>query len=110
MIPAMCVHTFACQRPHGPDPTFSKKRRTTSHTGYGRDVIIGRIICLRLLGSDAVYRVVEESGSGVVAQVISAPGLRPGFRMRISDEAVRRMEAGARPRGSKDKPRQPPRR
>jgi hypothetical protein len=46
----------------------------------------------RRLGSEAVYRVVDEDGRIVTAEVVRAPGLEPGTRVRLLARAVRAME------------------
>jgi hypothetical protein len=46
----------------------------------------------RMLGSEAVYRVYEEDDSVVTAEVIHAPGLAQGTRVRLLTRAVRAME------------------
>jgi hypothetical protein len=58
-------------------------------------VVVGgeRLLRRTMLGSDAVYRVVEEDAGGVVVEVVSAPGLEPGFRMRLTPEVAAEMEA-----------------
>jgi hypothetical protein len=49
---------------------------------YGRTV----------LGSSAIYRVVANEGELVVVEVVRAPSLAPGVRMRFSRSAVTAME------------------
>jgi hypothetical protein len=44
------------------------------------------------LGSEAVYEIVEVSGDIVTADVVSAPGLEAGQRVRLMAKAVRAME------------------
>ena len=46
----------------------------------------------RMLGSEAVYRVLEEDDSIVVVEVIRAPGLAQGARVRLLARAARAME------------------
>jgi hypothetical protein len=46
----------------------------------------------RMLGSEALYEVLDSRGSLVWARVLSAPGLEPGTRVRLSRQAVRAME------------------
>jgi len=37
-----------------------------------------------MLGSEARYRVLRRAGPTVEVEVLSAPGLRPGLRLRLS--------------------------
>jgi hypothetical protein len=46
----------------------------------------------RMLGSEAVYRVLEEGDSVVIVEVVHAPGLARGTRIRLLARAVRAME------------------
>jgi hypothetical protein len=46
----------------------------------------------RMLGSEAAYRVVEEDDTLVTAEVVQAPGLVPGTRVRLLARAARAME------------------
>ena len=46
----------------------------------------------RLLGSEASYRVLDESDGVVTAEVLSAPGLPAGMRIRLMADALRSME------------------
>jgi hypothetical protein len=46
----------------------------------------------RMLGSEAVYRVLEEDESIVVAEVVHAPRLAQGTRVRLLARAARAME------------------
>jgi hypothetical protein len=54
----------------------------------------------QVLGEEALYRAVEVIGELVELEVVSAPGLEPGTRLRVTKAAVGRMsvvqEAGAR--------------
>jgi len=45
-----------------------------------------------LFGSEAVYRVLERAGGIVTTEVVSAPGLAAGMRVRLLADAVERME------------------
>ena len=45
-----------------------------------------------MLGTEAVYEVLEEDAGIVTAQVVSAPGLEPGMRVRLTARAARAME------------------
>ena len=49
-----------------------------------------------LLGSEAVYEILEEDDELVTAEVVSAPGLPRGTRVRLLAKAVRAMERGDR--------------
>jgi hypothetical protein len=44
------------------------------------------------LGSEAVYKVLEEDSSIVTAAVVRAPGLEPGTCVRLMASAARAME------------------
>jgi hypothetical protein len=46
----------------------------------------------RTLGTEAVYRVLDERGLIADAEVVRAPGLEPGTRVRLMARDVRRME------------------
>jgi hypothetical protein len=46
----------------------------------------------RRLGSEAVYRVLDGDDRVVTAEVVRAPGLEPGMRVRLLARAVRAME------------------
>ncbi len=45
----------------------------------------------RVLGGDAFYRVVDAGDSFVVVEVVSAPGLDPGARLRFTQAAIAQM-------------------
>jgi len=45
----------------------------------------------RVLAGEAFYRVVEASAEYVVVEVVSAPGLVPGTRLRFTQAAVAEM-------------------
>jgi hypothetical protein len=45
----------------------------------------------RMLGSDAVYEVLDDGEPLVTCEVVRAPGLRPGTRVRLLPGAVRAM-------------------
>jgi hypothetical protein len=45
-----------------------------------------------LLGSEAIYEVVEEGDEIVTAKVVSAPGLPRGMRVDLLARAARQME------------------
>jgi hypothetical protein len=67
-----------------------------------------RVPCLLhhyALEGEAFYRVVDATGRHVEVEVVSAPGLEPGQRLRFTQRAVARMSvieesAGARAPGS----------
>ena len=54
-------------------------------------VRLGQVRRHELLGTVAVYRVVDIEGPLVLVEVIQAPGLEAGARFRFTEEAVRRM-------------------
>jgi hypothetical protein len=45
----------------------------------------------QVLGEEALYRAVEVIGELVELEVVSAPGLEPGTRLRVTKAAVSRM-------------------
>ena len=45
-----------------------------------------------MLGSESIYRVLEEGDEIVTAEVIQAPGLARGTRVRLMARACREME------------------
>jgi hypothetical protein len=51
----------------------------------------GRLARQRLLGSDATYRVRRSSGPLVEVEVVAAPALVPGTRLRFTAKSVREM-------------------
>ncbi|MDX6690056.1 MAG: hypothetical protein QOG15_1513 [Solirubrobacteraceae bacterium] len=51
----------------------------------------GEVRHQRLQGSDATYRVVSTEGEHVMVEVIEAPGLEAGYRIRMLREAVQAM-------------------
>jgi hypothetical protein len=52
----------------------------------------GFLLRHRALGSEAIYRVLEEGDEIVTAEVIQAPGLARGTRVRLMARACRAME------------------
>jgi len=48
------------------------------------------------LGQEALYRVVDDTPEVVEVEVVSAPGLPSGTRVRFTAAAARAMERGAR--------------
>ena len=52
----------------------------------------GRFVRQRVLGSEAVYEVLEEVDGVVLAEVVRAPGLERGTRVRLLAKAVGAME------------------
>jgi hypothetical protein len=46
----------------------------------------------RRLSSEAIYLVLDEEGLIVSAEVVRAPGLEPGTRVRLTAREVRAME------------------
>jgi hypothetical protein len=51
-----------------------------------------RLVRHTLFGVAAVYAVLEDDGEIVTAEVVEAPGLEPGMRIRLLSSAVRAME------------------
>ncbi len=51
----------------------------------------GRFLRNTVLGSTAVYEVIAADGDLVTAEVVRAPGLLPGARVRLLADAVRAM-------------------
>jgi hypothetical protein len=51
-----------------------------------------RLVRQRALYSDAIYRVLRESDSIVEAEVVAAPGLAPGTRLRLTAAAAAAMK------------------
>jgi hypothetical protein len=52
------------------------------------------IVRERLLGTEAVYRVVKRQGELVELEVICSPGLDPGRHTVVTADAVSRMKVG----------------
>ena len=50
-----------------------------------------RLVRQRMLGTDAIYRVGRSSGKLVEVEVVAAPALTPGMRLRLSAASVRAM-------------------
>jgi hypothetical protein len=57
-----------------------------------RKLIQGQLLRRRLLGSDAVYRVIGENARGVEVEVVNVHGLRAGSRFTFSRADVLAME------------------
>jgi hypothetical protein len=57
-----------------------------------------RFVRQRLLGSEAVYEILDERAGLVTAEVVSAPGLAPGMRLRLMASAAGAMERCEAPR------------
>jgi hypothetical protein len=55
-------------------------------------LIQGQLLRRRLLGTDAVYRVIGENPRGVEVEVVDVHGLRAGSRFTFSREDVLAME------------------
>ena len=51
-----------------------------------------RFVKQTLLGSEAVYEILDERAGLVTAEVVSAPGLTPGMRLRLMASAAAAME------------------
>lgn len=52
----------------------------------------GRFVRQSLLGSEAVYEIVDGDDELVTAEVVRAPGLASGTRVRLLTRAARAME------------------
>ena len=52
---------------------------------------VGEIRRYELLGSSATYRVLAIDSTHVVVEVVEAPGLAAGLRLRMSQDAVQAM-------------------
>jgi hypothetical protein len=61
-------------------------------TSSARQPAIGDVIRNTLLETEATYRVCGLDGAAVVVEVLEAPGLERGQRLRFTTEAVRAME------------------
>jgi hypothetical protein len=57
----------------------------------GPEVEVGSVWRQELLGSVALYDVVEDLGDIVIVAVREAPGLAPGTQVRMTREALRAM-------------------
>lgn len=57
----------------------------------------GRILRKRLLETVADYRVIEDDGRTVTVEVVEAPGLATGFRMRLNAADAEAMETVGEP-------------
>lgn len=55
------------------------------------DLEVGQVRSRSLLGTEATYRVVQVDADHVLVDVVDAPGLQAGFRMRLVAEDVRDM-------------------
>lgn len=71
-------------RAHGDTP-FDMTRAAT-------DPLIGELIRNTALGSVATYRVRARFGDLVEVEVVDAPGLERGHRLRFTTDAVRTMQ------------------
>ena len=52
----------------------------------------GRFVRNRMLGTEALYELLGEQGELVTAEVVQAPGLVPGSRLRLLRSATSAME------------------
>jgi hypothetical protein len=52
----------------------------------------GHFVRRQALGSVAIYEIVDEGSELVTAEVVAAPGLEPGTRVRMLASAVRAMD------------------
>jgi hypothetical protein len=51
-----------------------------------------RFVRNRMLGTEALYELLDDCGELITAQVLEAPGLAPGMRLRLLRSATRAME------------------
>ena len=51
-----------------------------------------RFVRNRMLGTEALYELLEDHGELVTAEVLQAPGLAPGTRLRLLASATSAME------------------
>jgi hypothetical protein len=66
---------------------------SSNNGGPARELpAVGQLLKHRVLGTNAIYRVVGENGRGVEVEVIEAPGLRPGSRFTFSFKDVLAMD------------------
>jgi hypothetical protein len=64
--------------------------------GHREPLAVGQLRTQRLLRSTATYRVVDlADGQHVCVEVVAAPGLAPGRRMRLTRASVARMRLAA---------------
>jgi hypothetical protein len=56
---------------------------------------VPHLLRYRALGGEALYRVIDASEDCVEVEVVSAPGLTPGTRIRFTQAAVARMSVVA---------------
>jgi hypothetical protein len=88
--------------PHRPHPKASEiaasglvvgggiaAARMLSSTVVRRGLAAGTILQRRLLGTEARYRVLSAAPRTVDVEVLAAPGLEPGLRMRLTVAAAR---------------------
>ena len=54
-----------------------------------------RYLRLRMLGSESLYKVLEQDGEIVTGEVVHAPGLEPGTRVRLRAAAMEQLDASA---------------
>lgn len=52
---------------------------------------IDAILRRSLLGTEAVYRVLAHEGDTVLVEVVEAPGLTPGFQLRMTVAVARAL-------------------
>lgn len=57
----------------------------------GERNLVGEFARQVMLGSEAIYRVLEERGQISTVEVVCAPGLAAGTRLRLMTSAVRAM-------------------
>ena len=62
-----------------------------------RNLIEGQLLKRRLLGTDALYRVIGENPRGIEVEVVDVRGLRAGSRFTFSRADVLAMDRVDRP-------------
>jgi hypothetical protein len=65
---------------------------STDEPTSSRHATIGDVVRNTMLGSEATYRVCAVHGATVEVEVLEAPGLERGHRLRLTADAVRAME------------------
>ena len=69
------------------------RRKRTKRKAEPRGIVPGQILRRHALGTEALYRVIEENARGIEVEVVSAPGLVPGSRLTIAIDHAMAMEA-----------------
>jgi hypothetical protein len=71
----------------------------------GRPLAAGQLRRKVLLGSEAIYQILEPDGARVEVEVVKAPGLRPGLRLHFTRQAVLAMDVVGAAEPDTDDPR-----